>query len=452
MNNILIIDDEPGVRSSLASILEDEKYRVYSAPDALKGFEILETERVDLVFLDVLLPKMGGLEALERLKNERPGLEVIMISGHANVDMAVRAVKLGAFDFLEKPLSLDKVLTVCRNALAMGRLREENRALRRKVPAEELIGSSPAIEQLRLLLHQAAMSDARILITGENGSGKDIAARAIHQASSRRDMPFVEVNCAAIPDSLIESELFGHEKGAFTGALAARKGRFELADKGTLFLDEIGDMSASAQSKVLRAIQEQKIERVGGEASIEVDVRIIAATNKDLEEECRAGRFRQDLFFRLNVIPVHIPPLRERAGDIPLLLHHFLEDSDVRNFNLDQEMADYLAAYPWPGNVRELKNFAERIAVMYNGEGLESIRRLLGSNGQKKEKKTGINDLERDIFNLGYNEAKELFEKTYLEYKLSSNGNSVSKTAENIGVYPGNLHGKLKKYGIRIEG
>ncbi|MDR0876839.1 MAG: sigma-54 dependent transcriptional regulator, partial [Treponema sp.] len=291
MANILIIDDEPGIRKTLASILEDERYKVHTAEDAVLGLEITGREPIDLIFLDVLLPRLGGMEALEKIHREWPDIEVVIISGHANVDMAVRAVKLGAFDFLEKPLSLDKVLTVCRNALAIHKLREENRRLKNTgyLAKDEIIGTSTEINAVRALVKQAAVSDARILITGENGTGKEVVARAIHLGSARSEMPFVEVNCAAIPDTLIESELFGHEKGAFTDAVSSRKGRFETAVKGTLFLDEIGDMSLQAQSKVLRAIQEQKIERLGGEKTIDTDVRIVAATNKDLEKECAEG-------------------------------------------------------------------------------------------------------------------------------------------------------------------
>jgi two-component system nitrogen regulation response regulator NtrX len=291
MATILIIDDESGIRTSLGLVLEDEGYTVFTSPDAVEGMVTLENEAVDLVFLDVLLPKMGGIDALAAIRKKWPHIEVIVISGHANIDVAVKAVKLGAFDFLEKPLSLEKVLTVCKNALTVQKLRQENAALK-SAGADDIVGDSGAILQVKTLIAQAASSDARILITGENGTGKELVARASHRLSSRARGPFVEVNCAAIPDSLIESELFGHEKGAFTGADSSRRGRFESASGGTLFLDEIGDMSLQAQAKVLRAIQEGTIERVGGDKVLHVDVRIIAATNKNLEEECEAGRFR----------------------------------------------------------------------------------------------------------------------------------------------------------------
>jgi two-component system nitrogen regulation response regulator NtrX len=458
---ILVIDDEPGIRQALASILEDEKYRVYTAEDAVAGMEILDREKIDVVFLDVLLPKLGGLEALEHIHGSWPELEVVMISGHASIDMAVRAVKGGAFDFLEKPLSLDKVLTVCRNALAIEKLREENRRLQKNVSLayRELIGDSAAINSVRALVTQAAASDARILITGENGTGKEVVARAIHLRSARAERPFVEVNCAAIPETLIESELFGHEKGAFTDAVSSRKGRFEIARGGTLFLDEIGDMSLSAQAKVLRAIQEQKIERLGGEKTIETDVRIVAATNKNLEEACARGRFRQDLYFRLNVIPIHIPPLRERSGDIPLLLCHFLKEMETE-IKLKDDALELLASHDWPGNVRELKNLAERIAVMHSGGSIsgKELMGLLnrgggsagGLAGGKAHSPTlpGGTALPETLLEQNFNDAKESFEKCYLEFQISKNNGIISRTAEAIGIYPSNLHAKLKKYGI----
>jgi two-component system nitrogen regulation response regulator NtrX len=475
MTHILIIDDEPGIRSTLASILEDEGYRVYALADAVQGLECISRGSIDLVLLDVLLPRMGGMEALEKIRSSWPEIEVVVISGHANVDMAVRAVKLGAFDFLEKPLSLDKVLTVCRNALTLQKLRQENRDLKKNAfpKADEIIGQSQETERLREWIKQAAASDARILICGENGTGKELVARAIHQGSSRSQKPFVALNCAAIPDSLIESELFGHEKGAFTDAVSSRKGRFESASGGTLFLDEIGDMSLSAQAKVLRVIQEQKIQRVGGEKTLDVDVRIVAATNKDLEQECAAGRFRQDLFFRLNVLPVYVPPLRKRPEDIGLLLFHFLHELGrapyvSEPFDLDAGALQVLQSYQWPGNVRELQNLAERILVMHRGRfiGKETILALLQQNPESWGAFPGnqpvpalippdapaapLPDVSA-IMQLTYNEAKESFEKGYLEFQLSQHGGIISRTAEAIGMYPSNLHAKLRKYHIRTE-
>jgi two-component system nitrogen regulation response regulator NtrX len=453
MAAILIIDDELGIRQTLAAILEDEKYRVFSAGDAPAGLKILEDQKIDIVFLDVLLPKMGGLEALEQIHANWAGVEVVMISGHANIDMAVRAVKGGAFDFLEKPLSLDKVLTVCRNALALRKLREENRKLKKSASLahKDIVGTSYAMKGIRDLVRQAASCDARILITGENGTGKEVVARAIHLGSSRSERPFVGMNCAAIPDTLLESELFGHEKGAFTDAVSSRKGRFEIAGGGTLFLDEIGDMSLSAQAKVLRVIQEQKIERVGGEKTIETDVRLIAASNKDLEKACAQGLFRQDLYFRLNVIPIHIPPLRERKEDITLLLYHFLTEQGIENLRLEDDAAELLLSHDWPGNVRELKNIAERIAVMHTGDSINKqdmaglLRMGAGSENTVSE---GTPAPVESFMEQNFNQARESFEKRYLEFQFSKNNGIISKTAEAIGIYPSNLHAKLKKYGI----
>jgi two-component system nitrogen regulation response regulator NtrX len=459
MASILIIDDEPGIRHTLASILEDENYKVQTAEDAVLGLEMLGRLNIDLVFLDVLLPRLGGMEALEKIRQGWPDIEVVVISGHANVDMAVRAVKLGAFDFLEKPLSLDKVLTLCRNALTLQKLRKENQALKRNVvPVEdEIIGTSEVTDKLRALIRQAASSDARILITGENGTGKELAARAVHRLSSRAERAFVEVNCAGIPESLIESELFGHEKGAFTDAVSGRKGRFELAHGGTLFLDEIGDMSLSAQAKVLRVIQDQKIEPLGSEKTIETDVRIVAATNKNLETECETGRFRQDLYFRLNVIPIHMPPLRERVGDAPLLLNYFLKLLALGGAEFQGDAVEFLNAYSWPGNIRELRNLAERIAVMYpegkiDGKALRELLQIQGrgspepkGEGRESEKPA------MKILEKSYNEAKESFERYYLEFHLARNNGIISRTAEAIGIYPSNLHSKLRKYHIAVN-
>jgi two-component system nitrogen regulation response regulator NtrX len=405
-----------------------------------------------MIFLDVLLPKLGGLEALEKIRKDFPAIEIVMISGHANVDMAVKAVKLGAFDFLEKPLSLEKVLTVCRNALEIKNLREENQNLKKTnyFAFEEIIGTSAAIRKVREMVKQAAASDTRILITGENGAGKEVVAKAIHQGSSRAGGPFIDVNCAAIPDTLLESELFGHEKGAFTDAIASRKGRFEMAHGGTLFLDEIGDMSLSAQAKVLRVIQDQKIERLGGEKSILADVRIIAASNKNLEKACADGLFRQDLFFRINVIPIHISPLRERPEDISLLFFHFLKIMNVE-LSLDTEAMELLTSYEWPGNVRELKNLAERIAVMHKGSDIsaEALKELLNTTGKQQSPEDSAL---KDFFTKNLNDAKDNFEKRYLEFHLLENGGIISKTAEAIGVYPSNLHSKIKKYCINAAG
>jgi two-component system nitrogen regulation response regulator NtrX len=451
---VLIIDDEKSIRDSLSAVIEDEGAAVFTAEGALSGMEMIEEKPVAVVFLDVMLPVMGGLEALGKIKERFPDVEVIMISGRANINIAVRAVKAGAFDFLEKPLSIDKVLVALRNAQNISRLRAENILLKKQKKHEErIVGESAAITRVKEIINQAAVTDARILITGENGTGKELVAHAVHKASKRKDGPFIAVNCAAIPDTLIESELFGHERGAFTDAHSLRKGRFELANGGTLFLDEIADMSLSAQAKVLRVIQEQKIERLGGERTIAVDVRIISATNKDLEKECANHTFRADLFFRLNVIPIHVPALRERREDIIPILKYFLGERIRADIAIAKDAEKMLMERDWDGNVRELRNIAERIALFLPGHDdlaiidqnvLQSVFEMAGQNRESpRQKLDGSVILEKT-----YNEAKIAFEKQYLEYHLTKNGGVLTKTAEEIGVFPSNLHVKLRKVGL----
>ena len=450
MSAILVIDDEPGIRATVKDILEDEGYRALTAEDGPLGLDILKQESVEVVILDVWLPKMGGIDVLKAIKADFPAIETIVISGHASIDMAVNAVKLGAFDFIEKPLSIDRLVTAVRNAHALSDLRMENARLKRSsVERDDILGDAPCMVAVRELIDQGARSNARVLITGDNGTGKELAARRIHELSDRANGPFVAVNCAAMPDTLIESELFGHEKGSFTDAVARRKGKFEAAHLGTLFLDEIADMSLSAQSKVLRAVQEMRFERVGGELTLEVDVRVVAATNKDLRKEISAGRFREDLFFRLNVIPLHMPALREHPEDIALLATSFLarlDDSASRR--LSQGALDVLAAYQWPGNIRELKNFIERISVMSDEEEIsaETVEHFIArADGKTSEIATDRLDVLSD---LRLSEAREAFERGYLLHNLRKNGYNVTKTAETIGVYPSNLHAKIKKFGI----
>ena len=467
MNKILIIDDEENIREVLSGILEDEGYSVDSAKDGDEGLEKAESGIFDLVLLDVWLPGKGGMEVLEKIKKTIPELEVVVISGHGNIDMAVKAVKKGAFDFLEKPLSLEKVITVVKNALTIEYLKKENRELKESLFFKHRItGSSPQIEKIRKTISQVAASDASIMIVGENGTGKELVAREIHGESNRQNHPFVEVNCASIPDSLIESELFGHEKGSFTGAVSGRKGKFELADKGTLFLDEIADMSLSAQSKVLRAVQEMRFERIGSEKSIQVDVRIICATNKDIAAEVKAGRFREDLYFRLNVIPINVPPLRDRGGDIQELVTYFLKKysigeqsgESVVEKTISEEGYNILNQYPWPGNIRELKNVLQRISVMSDESVIsaETVKYYLYetdiNNGSAEAEKP---DPEKfPIYldpALALNDAKDFFEKNFIIKKLEENGYNVARTAKEMGVYPGNLHQKIKKLGIDIK-
>jgi two-component system nitrogen regulation response regulator NtrX len=452
MGSILVIDDEPGIRATVKDVLEDEGYTAMLAEDGHSGLNILSRDSVDVVILDVWLPRMGGIDVLKAIKADYPAVEVIIISGHATIDMAVNAVKLGAFDFIEKPLSIERLLTAVRNARALADLRLENARLKRtSVEHDEIIGASPAIRKVLDLIDQSAHSDARVLITGDNGTGKELAARRIHELSARSAGPFVAVNCAAMPDTLIESELFGHEKGSFTDAVARRKGKFETAHTGTLFLDEIADMSLSAQSKVLRAIQEMRFERLGGESTIEVDVRIIAATNKDLRQEIAGGRFREDLFFRLNVIPVRMPSLAERPEDIAELAGFFLSrmtgDSTRR---ISAGAVKVLEGHTWPGNVRELKNFMERMAVMSDEDEIsaETVRHFL-SSGTGNITAPSLDRMDQ-LAEMRISDAREAFERGYLLHNLRKHGYNIARTAESIGVYPSNLHAKIKKFGIEV--
>jgi len=451
MSKILIIDDEPGIRTVLSDIIRDENHQVLTGSDGFEGLTILKEESVDLVILDVWLPNMGGIDVLKEIKKEYPTIEVIMISGHANIDIAVKAVKLGAYDFLEKPLSLDKIINLVKNALKMEELKKENEILKNSIFMEDrMIGSSNQIKAIWAIINQSAPTDAKILITGENGTGKELIAREIHKNSNRSSAPFIEVNCAAIPDTLIESELFGHEKGAFTSAVARRKGKFEMAHNGTLFLDEIADMSLNAQAKVLRAIQEQKFERIGSEKSITVNIRLITATNKDIAAEVKAGRFREDLFYRLNVVPINAPALRERISDIKELIQYFMgkykSDDITVNKTISREGIKALTNYNWPGNIRELKNFIERINIMADEVeiSVETVKYYLQEDTNTKPA------MNNEYSNLKLNEAKDKFEKQFLKNKLEENNYNISRTAETLGIYPSNLHGKIKKFGIEI--
>ncbi len=454
MSTILVIDDEPGIRTTVRDILEDERYKVITAEDGVVGLEAFRKERPDLVVLDVRLPRMGGMEVLGEMKKLRPDIEIIVVSGHGTIDMAVQAVKLGAFDFLEKPLSIDRLLTSVRNATALGTLRAENRRLKRVVREDDsMFGDSEPMREVRALIEQAARSDARVLVTGPNGTGKELAARSIHAQSRRAEGPFVEVNCAAIPDTLIESELFGHEKGAFTDAVTRRRGRFEAAHGGTLFLDEVADLSQAAQAKLLRVLQEMRFERLGGEEPIDVDVRVIAATNKDIPAEIAAGRFREDLYFRLNVVPIRMPALRERPDDIPGLAGYFLGKlgrGDGPERSLSPEALKLLAAHAWPGNVRELKNFVERLSVMSDEETIsaETVSHFLGRVAALKPAERDRPLVPEEFSSLKLSEAKDLFEKSLIVQKLRENGYNVARAAEALGLYSSNLHSKIKKYGI----
>lgn len=444
---ILIIDDEESIRISLKGALEDEGFDVIAASNGEDGIARASDELPDLILLDIWMPGIDGIETLNRLKRLLPKLPVVMMSGHGTIEVAVKATKLGAYDFIEKPLSLEKVMITIRHALETSMLVQENLILKGDV-RHLIIGDSDVMKRLKEEIKLAAPSNGWVLITGENGTGKEVVAWNIHNMSLRANKPFVAVNCAAIPEELIESELFGYEKGAFTGATSGKKGKFDMAHEGTLFLDEIGDMSLRTQAKILRILQEQRFERVGGTKSVKVDVRVIAATNKVLEEEIAAGRFRQDLFFRLNVLPLHIPPLRERVEDIPIFVEHFIgefsRESGRPLKTVSPETMTMLKNYSWPGNVRELRNLIERLVIMTPSQVIEPQNLPPYLRGPA----VGSKD---DIFSIRhFREAKHLFEKEFILRRLDENGWNVSKTADAMGIERSHLHKKIKAYGIEV--
>ncbi|RMG59246.1 MAG: sigma-54-dependent Fis family transcriptional regulator [Deltaproteobacteria bacterium] len=437
---ILVVDDEKTILESLRGILEDEGYEVVCAETGEDGLSLIDAGDFDAMLLDVLLPGMDGIEVLRRVRKKAPSLPVVMISGHGTISTAVTAVKEGAFDFLEKPLSLERVLITVRNAIEKMRLVRANISLRENaIEGVVLKTRSPRMDAVLKKVEVAAPSSATVLVTGENGVGKEVIARLIHEKSGRRGS-FIAVNCASIPESLIESELFGYERGAFTGAHRDKRGKVELADGGTLFLDEVGDMSLSLQAKLLRFIEEKAFERVGGTRKYRVDVRLVAATNKDLRKEMEEGRFREDLYFRLNVIPIEVPPLRERKEDIPLLVEHFLSHLGGGSRKvISPEAMEALKEYSWPGNVRELRNVIERVALLSSGEeiGLEEIRESLFDSGRREEKPPEE-----------YREALAWFERKFLLEKLRENGMNVSATARKIGLDRSSIYRKLKSLGL----
>lgn len=448
---ILVVDDDERIRQSLGGILKDEGYEVVDAKDGVQALKQVEGEAPDLVLLDIWMPGMDGMEVLERIKGQIPNLPVIMISGHANIELAVKATKLGAYDFIEKPLSLEKVLLTVNNALSFSKLEQENKALRQEIQRKyEIIGGSPEIQHLKEQIKIVAPTNGWVLIAGENGTGKELVARAIHRLSLRAEKPFVEVNCAAIPEELIESELFGHEKGSFTGAVSKRRGKFDLANEATIFLDEIADMSLKTQAKILRILQEQKFERVGGAEVIFVDVRVIAATNRDLQQEMQQGKFREDLYYRLNVIPMEVPPLRKRKGDIPVLVEHFVKEFCLENHKelkkISPEAMSLLASYPWPGNVRELKNLIERMVIMTRGSVIEA-KDIPDPIREQRKLQPELSFLEYSLLK----DARREFEKRFIMQKLMENEENISKTAEVIGIERSNLHRKIKSYGIEMK-
>ena len=452
MARILIVDDETSIREILRQLFEYEGHEVEMASSGAEALKRIDTAEPDVVFLDVKMPGMDGLDVLARIKEAAPGLQVVMISGHGTIDTALEATRRGAFDFLQKPLDTDRLLVTLRNVLERKGLSQSVEALRSEVESRhEIVGDSFQLRQVLERLERVAPTDARVLITGENGTGKELVARALHRLSRRRDKPFVEVNCAAIPSELIESELFGHMKGSFTGAVQDRPGKFEQADGGTLFLDEIGDMSTAAQAKVLRALEEGKVTRVGGQKPRAVDVRVVAATNKDLEEEIQEGRFRDDLFYRLNVVPIHVPPLRERREDIPLLVAHFTrmmaqkEGLPQREFT--PEAVARMKELDWPGNVRELRNTVERLLILSPGDKvtLADVERLVGG-GQAG---AGIGP---ELLRVAsFAEFKDQAERAFLLQKLRENDWNVSETARTLEMPRSNLYKKIEKFGLQRE-
>ena len=445
---ILIVDDEESIRFSLKGGLEDEGYHTLLAGNGDEAFEIIESSDVDLILLDIWMPGRDGLQIMEDLRKNGNNTPVIIMTGHGSIETAVRATRLGAIDFVEKPLDLNKIIITIQNTLQMKALEEENALLRKKTEKEdEIIGNSPAIRKLKEQIDRAAPSDAWVIILGENGTGKELVARRLHKKSVRAKQPFVEVNCAAIPQELIESELFGHEKGAFTGATERRRGKFDLAHNGTLFLDEIADMSLPTQAKILRILQEQRFERVGGGQTIQVDVRVFTATNKDLEKEIAAGRFRQDLYYRLNVIPIYVPRLIDRKEDIPELAEYFLKVYSPlkggKKKAITEGAVKKLMQHDWPGNVRELKNIIERLVIMTPGDTITADDILpLGSRSVSESDRLFGYTLLKD--------ARAEFERIFIENKLKECGNNISKTADLIGVERSNLHRKIKGLGIDV--
>jgi len=447
MTNILIIDDEKEIGESISMILDYEGYHSTATQSPIHGLELISGGEFDVVLLDIQMPELNGFEVLAKAKENKSPSAFIIISAYSNLENAVRATKLGAFDFIEKPIDRDKLLISVRNASEQVLLKRENETIRQTVAGETVIvGNSKAIGRILEIIDKVAATDARVLITGENGTGKELVARSIHQKSTRSKSPLIEVNCAAIPNELIESELFGHEKGSFTGAAQQRIGKFELAHKGTIFLDEIGDMSLQAQAKVLRVIEDGKLERVGGSKKIDCDTRIIAATNKNLPEEITKGNFREDLFHRLNVIPIHVPPLRERLEDIPLLVQFFageISRKHKKSFPLFHDDAvKVLQQLKWTGNIRELRNIIERIIILVNKTDItyKDIEFLVPIE------KVSLSDLIHD--SSSFQDFKEKAEKAYILRQLEENDWNISKTAEILDIQRSHLYNKMKKYGI----
>jgi len=458
--SILIVDDEEPILTSLSNILRDEGYDVAVAKNGVEALRAYTMDPPDLMLLDIWMPEMDGMETLRRVRELAPTAQVMMMSGHGSIETAVKAIKLGAYDYIEKPLSLENVTLRVKHALDQYRLEQENRTLRTTVQRKfELVGQSPAMQQLRQLIQTAGPTNSRVLIGGENGTGKELVARAIHMESARANRPFVAVNCAAIPETLIESELFGHEKGSFSGATSMKRGQFEQADSGTLFLDEIADMSLNTQAKVLRALQEQQFTRVGGTKLLKVDVRVLAASNKNLLKEIEKGTFRDDLFYRLNVVPIIVPPLRERREDIPLLIRHFMkvhaEEQGLRMKEVSPEAMAVYQQYDWPGNIRELRNLIERLMIMVpesvigpTQAGIPLPARPVAPASQSTS--TAVDP----VFTQSYDslrDARNAFEKDYIGRKLREHHWNISRTAEDLKIERSHLHRKIKLLDVEMR-
>jgi len=456
MAKILIIDDERAIRSTLREILEYEDYQVEDVDNGQDGLDLIAKNDFDLVLCDIKMNRMDGMEVLTEGLALKPDLPFIMISGHGNIETAVEASRKGAFDFISKPPDLNRLLITVRNALDRGSLVTETKVLKRRVSkVRPILGNSQAIAKIKETIDRVAPTDARVLITGANGSGKELVSRWLHEKSSRANAPLIEVNCAAIPSELIESELFGHEKGSFTSAVKQRIGKFESATSGTLFLDEIGDMSHSAQAKVLRALQESKITRVGGEKEIEVDVRVIAATNKDLLKEIELGNFRMDLYHRLSVILIHVPPLVERKDDIGLLTQHFLDEIcneyGMPVKKISEQALDALKALPWTGNIRELRNMVERLIILSDKTITDGdVKAFANPSAPVHETNGGTTSSQTDFNQFkNFQEYKDYAEREYIKFKLEKNNWNVSKTADDIDIQRSHLYSKIEKYGLK---
>ncbi len=454
---ILIVDDEESVRNSLAGVMKDEGYEVVSALSGKEGLDLVQEVQPSLALLDIAMPEMDGIETLRRFREIRPDMPVIMVTGHGTIETAVKTTKMGAYDFIVKPPELQHLTLVVKHGLEESRLRQENESLRRSIERRhEIVGESKQIRTLKQQIALAGPTNGWVLIHGESGTGKELVARAIHRASRRSSGPFIEVNCAAIPQELIESELFGHEKGSFTGATGMKRGKFEIAHGGTIFLDEIADMSMATQAKVLRVLEGQEFQRVGGTKPLKTDVRVIAASNKNLADEIRKGSFREDLYYRLNVIPLEVPPLRDRTDDIPRLVRHFLQEFSAeygqKAKTIDQDALNLFVRYQWPGNVRELRNIIERLIIMVPCPVLRvnDVPPPISLSRSEQEFPSVSTTARGGYDHVTLKDARAAFERDFILQKLKENGGNVSRTADNIGVERSNLHRKIKALGIEL--